>query len=83
MYFCYFKKEKQLFVTLKQYIEAESSLVLDLYNKRKKDSEHSIKNETEHYAYFNQKGYMEYETYHVKSPVGMIVYESSSFIDIE
>jgi len=48
----HFKKEKQLFVTLKQYIEAESSLVLDKYNERKTYSKYSIENETENYAYF-------------------------------
>lgn len=81
--FVYFKKEKQLFVTLKQYVEAESSTVLELYNERKEDSNYNIENETENYAYFNEKGYMSYTTYHVKSPVGMVVYESSYFLDIQ
>jgi len=81
--FVHFKKEKQLFVTLKQYIEGESSLVLNMYNKRKIDSKYSIENETENYAYFQEKGYMSYETYHVKSPVGMVVYESSYFLDVK
>ena len=81
--FVYFKKEKQLFVTLKQYVEAESSTVLELYNERKEDSKYSIENETENYAYFNEKGYMNYTTYHVKSPVGMVVYERSYFLDVK
>jgi len=81
--FVHFKKEKQLFVTLKQYVEAESSTVLKLYNERKEDSKYTIENETENYAYFNEKGYMSYTTYHVKSPVGMVVYESSSFLKVE
>jgi hypothetical protein len=81
--FVHFKKEKQLFVTLKQYIEAESSTVLKHYNELKEDSKYSIENETENYAYFNEKGYMNYTTYHVKSPVGMVVYESSYFIDVK
>lgn len=81
--FVYFKKEKQLFITVKEYIEGESSLVLELYNKRKKDSKYSIENETDNYAYFQQKGYMNYETYHIKSPVGMVVYESSYILDVQ
>lgn len=81
--FVHFKKEKQLFVTLKQYVEAESSAVLELYNKVKKDSKYRIENETENYAYFNEKGYMSYNTYHVKSPVGMVIYESSYFLDVK
>lgn len=81
--FVHFKKEKQLFITLKQYIETESSTALNMYNERKKDSKYSIENETENYAYFNEKGYMSYTTYHVKSPVGMVIYESSYFIDVK
>lgn len=81
--FVHFKKEKQLFVTLKQYVEAESSAVLELYNEVKKDSKYRIENETENYAYFNEKGYMSYNTYHVKSPVGMVIYESSYFLDVK
>ncbi|WP_428738738.1 hypothetical protein [Sulfurimonas sp.] len=81
--FVHFKKEKQLFVTIKQYIEAESSLVLELYNKRKKDDAYTIENETDNYAYFQEKGYMSYETHHIKSPVGMVVYESSYILNVE
>ena len=81
--FVYFKKEKQLFVTLKQYIEAESSTVLKMYKERKEDSKYSIKDERDNYAYFNEKGYMDYIAYHVKSPVGMVVYEDSSFIEVK
>ena len=81
--FVHFKKEKQLFVTLKQYVETESSTVLKLYNERKEDSKYSIENETDNYAYFNAKGYMSYTTYHVKSPVGMVVYESSYFFEVK
>ena len=74
---------KRLRRELKQYIEAKSSLVLDKYNERKNDSKYSIENETENYAYFQEKGYMSYETYHVKSPVGMVVYESSYFLNVK
>ena len=81
--FVYFKKEKQLFVTLKQYIEAESSTILAKYNEVKNNSEYSLENETDNYAYFQQKGYMSYETYHVKSPVGMVVYEDTYFLDVK
>lgn len=81
--FVYFKKEKQLFTTVKEYIEAESSTVLEKYNQLKKDPKYSIENETDNYAYFHEKGYMNYETYHIKSPVGMVVYESSFLEDIK
>lgn len=81
--FVYFQKEKQLFITVKQYVEGESSKVLELYNERKNDKEYTLENETNNYAYFNQKGYMTYETYHIESPAGMIVYESSFLLDID
>ncbi|WP_331775744.1 hypothetical protein [Sulfurospirillum sp. 1612] len=81
--FVYFKKEKQLFITLKQYIEAKSSSVLKKYKERKNDSKYTLERETDHYAYFQEKGYMSYETYHVKSPSGMVIYESSYFFDIK
>lgn len=81
--FVYFKKEKQLFITLKQYIEDSSSLILKRYNEIKKDSKYTLQNETDNYAYFQEKGYMSYETYHVKSPVGMVIYEDTFFLDIK
>lgn len=80
--FVHFKKKKQLFITTKQYIEAKSSLVLQRYKDKKADSKYSIINETDNYAYFQQDGYMTYETYHIKSPVGMVIYESSYILDV-
>jgi len=81
--FVHFSTEKQLFVAIKEYLETKSSIVLERYNKVKEDSKYSIENETDNYAYFQEKGLMSYETYHMKSPVGMIVYESSYLMDIE
>ena len=80
--FVHFKKKKQLFITTKEYIEGESSIVLQRYKDKKTDSKYSIINETDNYAYFKQDGYMNYETYHIKSPVGMVVYESSYILDV-
>lgn len=81
--FVYFKKEKQLFTTIKEYIETDSSTVLKKYNQLKQDVKYSIEYETDNYAYFHEKGYMNYEAYHIKSPAGMIVYESSFIEDIK
>lgn len=80
--FVHFKKKKQLFVTTKEYVEAKSSLVLPRYKEKKNDSKYKIINETDNYAYFKADGYMTYETYHVKSPVGMIIYESSYILNV-
>lgn len=81
--FVYFKSEKQLFITLKQYVTGESDAVLDLYGERKADTKYSLENETDNYAYFQEKGYMSYEAYHIKAPVGMVIYESSYILDIK
>ena len=81
--FIYFKKERQLFISVKQYVEGKSKAILELYSKRKKDSKYKLLGEDEHFACFNQKGYMTYETYHVKAPVGMIVYEDSYILNID
>ncbi len=81
--FVHFKKEKQVFVTVKQYVSVKSSRAIELYNERKADSKYTVENETDNYAYFNNKGYMDYVTYHVTAPVGMVIYESSYFIDVK
>lgn len=81
--FVYFKKEKQLFVTLKQYVESDSSTVMKKYNETKTNPKYEVQNETDNYAYFKEKGYMFYDTFHIKSPTGMIIYESSYFFDIK
>lgn len=81
--FIYFQKEKQLFVNTKEFVETKSSDVLEKFEKTKKNSEYIKKEENDNYAYFQLKGYMDYETFHVKSPVGMLVYESTVFIDIK
>lgn len=81
--FVYFKEEKQLFITIKQYIGAESNLVLEIYRKRKEDSAYTLEKETDSYAYFKEKDFISYEAHHVKTPVGMVIYESSYIFDIE
>lgn len=80
--FVYFKKEKQLFITLKQYVDGESKIILKAYNERKNDADYSVENETDNYAYFHEKGYMSYVTYHISAPAGMVIYESSYILDI-
>ena len=81
--FVHFKNEKQLFVTLKQYIETESSTALEMYNNIKSDAKYEVQNETDNYAYFQEKGYMSYSTFHIKAPTAMAVYESSYFLDVK
>lgn len=81
--FVYFKNEKQLFITLKQYVESDSSTVMKIYNETKSNPKYEIQNETDYYAYFKEKGYMAYTTFHIKSPTAMIIYENSYFVDIK
>jgi Tfp pilus assembly protein PilZ len=81
--FVYFSKQKQLFINTKEFVEASSKDVLKYFKEIKNDPKYEKKAESENFAYFNEKGYMDYTVFHVKSPVGMIVYESSLFIDIK
>jgi hypothetical protein len=81
--FVHFKKEKQLFITIKEYIDGSSKVILKAYNKRKNNPKYIMKNETDNYAYFQLKGYMDYVTYHISSPAGMVIYESSYILDIK
>lgn len=81
--FVYFQKEKQIFVMTKEYVDVKSSTVLNRYNKAKKDKAYELQNETDNYAYFNKKGYMSFNVYHVKDPVGTIVYEDAYFLDVK
>ncbi|RUM46212.1 MAG: hypothetical protein DSY46_00360 [Hydrogenimonas sp.] len=81
--FIFFKKERQLVIHIKQYIEGQSDNILKLYNKTKKNPDYERENETDHYAYFTKKGYMDVNVYHIKSPCGMVIYESTEFKDIE
>jgi len=81
--FVYFSKEKQLLTSVKQYIETESSDVMSMYKDMKKNNDYTKEVEDDNYAYFNYKGYTSYNVYHIKSPVGMIVYESSTLLDID
>lgn len=81
--FVHFIKKKQLFITTKEYIEAESSVILKQYKEKKSDSKYTLQNETDNYAYFRKDGWMAYVTYHIKSPVGMVTYENSFILDVK
>ena len=81
--FIFFKKEKQLVINTKEYIEGKSDPVLQLYNKTKNNDAFELGNEANNYAYFNKKGYMEVNAYHIKTPCGMVIYESTEFKDID
>lgn len=81
--FLYFEDEKQLLITTKQYVEGKSDTVLKIYNEYKTKKDYSVENEEDNYAYFKEKGYASYVTFHISKPAGMIVYEKSYIIDIK
>lgn len=80
--FVYFKNEKQLFVNTKEYIETSSDLAIKKFNEAKSNPQYVLQNEADNYAYFQEKNILNYYTYHIKSPIGMVVYESFRYIDI-
>jgi len=81
--FVYFKKEEQLFITIKQYVDGDSKIILKAYKERKNNTDYSIENETDNYAYFQEKGHMSYITYHISAPAGMVVYEDSFILNVK
>lgn len=81
--FIYFKNEKQLFINTKEYVDLNSDIAMKKYNETKSNPKYVLQSESDNYAYFQEKDVLNYYTYHIKSPVGMIVYESSHYINIE
>ncbi|QIR78528.1 hypothetical protein FA592_06435 [Sulfurospirillum diekertiae] len=82
--FVYFKNEKQLFVTLKQYVESDSNTVMKIYNEAKSNPKYEIQNETDIIMpILKKKAICSIDTFHIKSPTGMVIYESSYFFDIK
>jgi len=74
----YFRKHNQMFVGTKESIQTSSKSALERFRKNKSD----IINETDNYAVFNEKGYMGYETVHIKEPNAMMIYESSTYLNV-
>lgn len=79
--FIYFSTEKQLLVATKQYIETKSSSAMDSFHETEKSKDYTKESESDNYAYFEKKGFVSYNGYHVEEPVGLIIYESASLID--
>jgi len=80
--FIYFRKYNQLFVGVKESIQTSSQNALKRFRKNKSDTKLEKLNETDNYAVFNEKGYMGYETVHIKEPNAMMIYETSRYLDV-
>lgn len=78
----YFSKYNQIFVGIKEAIQTGSTVALDRFNKNKTNTKLDKLKETDNYAVFNEKGYMGYETVHIKEPNAMMIYESSKYLDV-
>jgi len=81
--FVYFSKERQLFLSTKEYVEMKSKSALKGYNKLNKDKKYKLGSESDNYAYFNEVGYISYTGYHIIEPVGLVVYESSNLMNLD
>jgi len=80
--FIYFKNHNQVFVGVKEFVETSDKLALDQFRKNKTDSKLEKLNETDNYAVFNEKGYMGYETAHIKGANAIMVYETSNYLNV-
>lgn len=81
--FVYFEKEKQLFLSTKEYLEMKSKDALNSYHKLEKNDKFTKGSESDNYAYFNETGYISYTGYHIEEPAGLVVYESSNLMTLD
>ena len=81
--FVYFSKQKQLFLSTKEYVEIKSKNALKSYSKLGKNKKYKLGSEGDNYAYFNEIGYISYTGYHIEEPVGLIIYESSNLMSLD
>ena len=81
--FIYFSKKKQLFINVKEYIDTDSQSALKLYKQYNENAEYRKGADSEHYAYFQEKGRMSYTAFHLKGNVAIVNYETAIFIDIK
>jgi len=80
--FIYFKNYNQVFVGVKEFLPTSDTLALKRFRKNKTDAKLEKLNETDNYAVFNEKGFMGYETAHIKGANAMMVYETSNYINV-
>jgi len=78
----YFKQNGQIFISTKETIEVGSEDALTKFREKQKDAQLENLNETDNYAVFNKKGYMAYETVHIKEPNALMVYETSNYLNV-
>jgi len=78
----YFRKFNQMYINTKEFIETTSDLGMGTFRKNQKDKQFENLNETDYYAVFNKKGFMGYETVHIKEPNAMMVYETANYLDV-
>lgn len=81
--FTYFPAAKQILYTRKQFVEGASDVVMDAFRKAKENEALSKFNESDNYAFFQKKGYVDFEIYHVKIPNAAVVYIDYGIIDVK
>lgn len=81
--FVYFKNQNEIFVSTKEFIEEKSQNVISLYSKTASDNNYTKGSEGDNYAYFSQKGFLAYNGYHLRTPIGMLLYKKVNIIDLD
>ena len=79
----YFHSANQIFYSRKQYIEGSSEVALDAFKEYKTKDDTIVLNETEHYAFMQRKGFLDFDIFHLKSPNGMAVYIDYGVIQLD
>lgn len=80
--FSYFKNEKQLLINTKEYVPVNSDVALQKYKDTKSNSKYTLRKDEENYAYFQENNMLNFNAYHIKSPSGLVVYESVNYVDM-
>ncbi|CBL46561.1 Hypothetical protein HDN1F_29780 [gamma proteobacterium HdN1] len=76
-----FPDANQIFYTRRQFVEGSSKLGLDMFEKAKENSKLKKIHEADNYGFFNEKGFVSFEIYHVKVPDSMVSYIDCGIVD--
>jgi len=81
--FVYKPEVNQVVVFKRQIRHGEKSVILDLFEKRKSDTEvFEIRHDKDNYAMLQKKGIVSYQLYHVGASTASLTYYSQSIIDL-
>ncbi|MFN4121645.1 hypothetical protein [Acidovorax sp.] len=79
----YFPEAKQILVAQREFVEGESSTVLEEFRKSKNNPEFKRLTEKDNYGFFQRDGQVSFRIYHVKAQNGAVGYVNYGIIDVK